>query len=102
MESIFVNPYRKEIANKFYDIFLQRLRDEGKISERIFQQISIVAVEEPVVNTLQDQISNEIWKMRVKLEHSIATSYTPESTRWYRNYTDRADWYYLCRLEGWF
>ena len=52
--------------------------------------------------TIQDYVHNEIWKMRANLEHTIATCYIPESTRWHRNYTDRADWYYLCRLEGWF
>lgn len=46
MENIFNNPYSKEVADKFYKIFLENLRDEGKISERIFQQITVVAVDE--------------------------------------------------------
>jgi len=50
---------------------------------------------------LQDQASDESYKMHLKLERHIATCYTPESTRWRRNYTDIADWYYLCKLEGW-
>ena len=47
------------------------------------------------------QTSDEIWKTGADLKHTIATLYIPESTRWHRNYTDRVDWYYLCRLEGW-
>ena len=54
------------------------------------------------MKTLQEQIGNEVWKMRANLEHTIATCYNPPTTKWHRNYTDRADWYFLCRLEGWF
>jgi len=101
MEPIPVNPYQKGIFDKFYNSFLQYMKDEGKISESVFQQISIVAIEEPIIKTLQEQTSNELWKMKAKLEYTIATCHTPESTRWHRNYTDSADWYYICRLEGW-
>ncbi len=96
----FANPYRKQVADKFYNKFLEHLRDEGKISERIFQQIKVVA--EPEVNPLQEQASNELFKMKAKLERTVATCYNPDSTRWNRNHTAIAEWYYLCRLHGWF
>ena len=42
----FVDPYRKETADVFYKMFLERLRKDGIISERVYQQITIVAVDE--------------------------------------------------------
>ena len=42
----FDNPYSKEIADKFYKLFLEHLRDKGTISERLYQQITIIAVDE--------------------------------------------------------
>lgn len=125
----FVNPYTKEATDKFYQKFLEHLRDEGKISERVFQQITVTSTDEkPYTLTLEQlkkmklspffecayfgrtseewdkalqQASNESWKMHLKLERTIATCYTPDSTRWHRNYTQRAQWYYLCRMEDW-
>lgn len=99
MITYFDDPYRKQVSDKFYKLFLEHLRNEGKISEQIFQHITVKSEPEPP--TLYEQASNELFKMRAKLEHTIATCYIPESTRWHRNYTDRADWYYLCRVEGW-
>ena len=38
---------------------------------------------------------SELDKMKTDLTKHVANITAPESTRWHRNYTDRADWFWL-------
>ena len=39
--------------------------------------------------------NKEIKQIEKEVTKAIVDCYEPESTRWRRNYTDRAEWYFL-------
>ncbi len=80
MQSAFFNysyPYPKKASDSLYESFLKRLRDKDKISERTYRHIMSISDDD-------DQ---------------IVDYFSPESTRWHRNHSDMAEWYYLCRSK---
>jgi len=44
-------------------------------------------------------IEDSLAKLTNKLNHIVIDAYAPETTRWYRKYTECADWYWICIMD---
>ena len=44
-------------------------------------------------------MSQTLEELQQKLKKFVIDTYEPESTRWHRNYTDRAEWYFIWNIE---
>ena len=51
--------------------------------------------------TIPEPTSDELQSIRSDLTVHITRHYAPKSSKLNRNYSDCAEWYYICKNERW-